>query len=157
MRWITTIMVVLGCWALAQQSPAEAAEQLRAALSQAALELNFDSAAAGSLLQEAEQAALQLEKLGLRFEQNTFAQLKEQVVQKNPAGFAQLQARLWTNLLAQSYQRLEEALRAGNLEEARNWISLRDPPPPPPPPPPPTMPPWRWKSLRTTSWTCRKP
>lgn len=126
MRWITTILVVLGCWALAQQSPAEAAEQLRAALSQAALELNFDSAAARSLLQEAEQAALQLEKLGLRFEQNTFAQLKEQIVQKNPAGFAQLQARLWTDLLAQSYRRLEEALRAGNLEEARNWASLRE-------------------------------
>lgn len=96
MRWITTILVVLGCWALAQQSPAEAAEQLRAALSQAALELNFDPGAARNLLQEAKQAALQLEKLGLGFEQGAFARLEEQITQKNPAGFAQLQARLWT-------------------------------------------------------------
>jgi high-affinity iron transporter len=109
--------------ALAQSTPAEVAEGLRAKLVEAQLELAFDPQAAVGLLNTAQAEAAALAGAGLRVE---LKPLKEALGVRDEAAFARARALLWTDLLRQGYSRLEEAVRSGDFAAAQSWALLRE-------------------------------
>ncbi|MCX7600980.1 MAG: FTR1 family protein [Meiothermus sp.] len=120
-RWVG-LLLGLGL-VLAQPTPAERAEGLRARLVEAQLELAFDPQAAAGLLQAAQAEAAALAKAGLTVD---LKPLEEALGARDEAAFARARARLWTDLLRQGYLRLEEAVRSGDLAAAQGWALLRE-------------------------------
>lgn len=113
-------------------APAEAAERLRAALFSAQRQLLVGEDAAAAL-QEAEHAyatlSVQLEtgapEANQRFSDG-FALMQSAARSADAPAFAAARSQTWTALLAGSYSIVEQALLAGDLEQARAWLLVRE-------------------------------
>lgn len=120
-------MVLWGLAPLAlAQSPARSGEALRSALAEAQLELVFDPPRAQALLERAGAALGELAQAGLRLDPQAIPRLRSLAQRGDEAAFARERARLWTQVLRQSYARLEAAVRVGDAREAARWLELRE-------------------------------
>jgi high-affinity iron transporter len=108
------------------QSPARSGEALRSALAEAQLELVFDPPRAQALLERAGAALGELAQAGLRLDPQAIPRLSGLARRKDEAAFARERTRLWTEVLRQSYGRLEAAVRQGDAREAARWLELRE-------------------------------
>ena len=108
--------------------PATAAEQVRAALVQAQLNLSSDPSAARAALDQARtafdaQLATQLDAASLTA---SFDAADAAVATSDVAAFAAARVQIWTGLLAASYAKTEAALAAGDAASAETWLPLRE-------------------------------
>ncbi|MBC8161721.1 MAG: FTR1 family protein [Roseiflexaceae bacterium] len=109
-------------------SPASSAEQVRAALVQAQLDLARNPAAAQAALDHARatfdvQLAPQLEAAQIT---PAFAQAQQALEAGSAAEFAAARAQIWTGMLAASYAKTEAALAQGDAATAQAWLPLRE-------------------------------
>ncbi len=137
------LMVLLGVWLPATTrgaaisvslSPAGAAETLRTALLDAQLALPGDPAAATAALQRA--TAVYAEMLAPTLAQTAPAAANRvaagldaaaaALAQGDAAAFAAARGRVWTALLDGSYQTVIASLDAGDGDQARTWLAVRE-------------------------------
>jgi high-affinity iron transporter len=104
-------------------TPAEAGEIVRSSLTAAQIEMSFDAVAAQKLIEKARAAYdADLGTLG----KADFDALETAIETGNEARFARDSARLWTNVLKASYDRLETAVKSDDFAAARGWLALRE-------------------------------
>ncbi len=124
---ITVVLLALGNQALAASDDASTAEDIRAKLVSAQLEMVFDKSQAEELVLEAQNSFnssfQSLEKTEF---QKDFQTLNIALKTGNEAVFAQTRARLWTGILNAAYIKLENAVKSQNTSAANEWLNLRE-------------------------------
>lgn len=120
--WLLTLALLSG--AFAQQDVANAAETMRSRLAEAKLEVSFDPAGAATLVREAREAYAQLPADP---EVSQALQKAENAAQTGKSTeLAAQSTAAWTGVLLTAQEKLEEAIRAGNVAQAQEWLSVRE-------------------------------
>ncbi|GGR60526.1 iron permease [Deinococcus seoulensis] len=112
---------------------AVSAEATRAHLADAALELDFDPAAATRLTRQARQDAAPLlsalnaaDPASARAVSAALTRAETAARQQDPAALARARADAWTALLRGSLRALERAVLAADAPAARQWLAVRE-------------------------------
>jgi high-affinity iron transporter len=125
--FITVALLALGNQALAVSDYASAAEDIRAKLVAAQLEMVFDKFQAEELVLQAQTSFnSSLQNLGKTEFQNDFQTLKTALKAGNETQFAQTRSKLWTGILNAAYIKLENAVRSNDANTAGQWLNLRE-------------------------------
>ena len=125
---------VLGAVSASSNSPAQAAESIRASLVEAQLSLTRDTSASAVLVQEAEatyQTTLsdKIATINPNAHQrvlSAFADLAKSVFYGDTVSFAAARAQAWTGILAGSYAVVENAIQSGDGATAQTWLPVRE-------------------------------
>lgn len=124
---ITVLLLFFGNRALAASDYASAAEDIRAKLVAAQLEMVFDKPEAEELVLKAQTSFnSSFQNLKNTEFQNDFQTLNTAVKTNNETQFAQTRSKLWTGILKAAYIKLENAVKSGNTSAANEWLNLRE-------------------------------
>ncbi len=124
---ITVVLLALGNQALAASDYASAAEDIRAKLVAAQLEMVFDKLQAQQLVLQAQTSFnSSFQNLGETEFQNDFQTLTTALKTSNETVFAQTRAKLWTGILNAAYIKLENAVQSNDASTAGQWLNLRE-------------------------------
>ena len=136
MRWWLVLLVASSGLATAATAPSagnlgQAAEQIRANLVSAQLELSFDAVSARALVADSQrvyQSALQskLEATDARIVEAAFAVAAKAVKTSDETSFARSRAAIWTALLGGSYRQLVSSVQSGDVSAAKTWLGVRE-------------------------------
>lgn len=129
--FVTSSAVAMAAAGTSADNLGMVADQVRANLVTAQLELSFDAPAAQALVADSQrvfQNVLQpkLEPRDAQIIDNAFVAAASAVKSSDEAGFARSRATIWTALLGASYRNLVASVQRSDISAASAWLGVRE-------------------------------